>query len=35
MANDPNVFAEMVALTIKAALTPVLERVAVLKPRRV
>ena len=31
MPNDPNAFAEMVALTIKAALTPVLERVAGLE----
>src|SRR5687767_8919142 len=31
MPHDPNAFAEMVALTIKAALTPVLERVAGLE----
>lgn len=33
MPADPNAFAEMVALTIKAALTPVLERVAGLEAR--
>lgn len=33
MPTDPNAFAEMVALTVKAALTPILERVAGLEAR--